>query len=87
MVVDLAYGKPVDVPALDAEVTLVEAKTSLFVDPETGKRGEAASGTLRIVDRAGQETELAFGPGKPMSYAGRRLVMRGADMSWQLIIR
>lgn len=84
--VDLVQGEAVDVPVLDAEVTLVESRTSLFVDPETGKRGEAASGTLRIVDRQGEQTELKWGPGQGMAYRGHRLSMRGADLSWQLIV-
>ncbi|HHO54307.1 MAG TPA: hypothetical protein ENK18_26415 [Deltaproteobacteria bacterium] len=85
--VDLVYGEPVDVPLLDAEVTLVRASRDLFVDPETGKRGESFSGLLRIVDRQGEATELPFGRGEAMIYRDHRLSLRGADLSWQLFVR
>lgn len=85
--VALVYGEPVDVPALDAQITLVRSERELFIDPGTGKRGEAHTGLLRIVDRQGEATELRFGPHEALVYREHRLSLRGADRSWQLFVR
>jgi len=85
--IDLVYGEAVDVPVLSAEVTLASAKSTLFVDPVTHERGEVATGTLHIVDRDGNAVDLPFGPGVDMVYRDHRLSLRGADLSWQLIVR
>lgn len=83
--VDLTYGESVDVPALKASVTLVEVVQERVLDPETGERYDRAVGTIRVSD--GERTEeLSFGQGEPLSWDGRAMSLRGADLSWQLII-
>gem|GEM_PF-5605561 len=84
--VELVPDQPLEVPVLGAQVTLIDARTTLHAGAD-GRKEHRSQGTL-VFQVGDQRDELSFGPdGMGLEWQGHRITVRGSRGWYELLIR